>query len=417
MSPLKIAFFTTFIDMLGFGIIIPIQPFYVQSFGASPTLITILGATYSLMQFLFSTPIGRLSDRVGRKPVLIGCLSLIAGGYFLFAAATDLTTLFAARMLSGIGGASLGATQAIIADTTPPEERAKGMGLIGAAFGLGFTFGPALGGALGQISPTTPIVAAGVLALINLALIFFALPETLNRRETLSTPNDDPHGLPAPTTWKKLKGYPNVQALFIISFTFTFAFALMEQTIGLFIEAVWVTDPLINAEERVRQASALTAYFLIVVGVVATIVQGGLIGRLTRRFGEAHLAKVGIAFVTLTFALIPIAGWTGLYPLLLVLAICMATGTGILHPSRGSLLSRGVPTDQQGVALGFNHALSALGRVIGPAIAGVLFERSIDLPFWVAVGGMCVALLMSLKLRTPHHSPANQANQDELSPA
>ena len=139
MSPLKIAFFTTFIDILGFGIIIPIQPFYAEAIGAAPATITLLGASYSLMQFLFSGPLGRLSDRYGRRPILLTSVALIVIGYLAFAQATTITGLFIARMISGVGGANLGAAQAIIADVTPPDQRSRGMGMIGAAFGLGPT--------------------------------------------------------------------------------------------------------------------------------------------------------------------------------------------------------------------------------------------------------------------------------------
>ena len=182
MSPLKIVFLTTFIDLLGFGIIIPIQPFYAESFSATPATVTMLGASYSLMQFLFSGMIGQLSDRVGRRPVLLGSVALIIIGYLVFAQATSITGLFIARMISGLGGANLGAAQAIIADVTPADQRSRGMGIIGAAFGLGFIFGPAIGGALGQWGPVVPIYAAAILASLNLLLIYTKLPETLKTK-------------------------------------------------------------------------------------------------------------------------------------------------------------------------------------------------------------------------------------------
>ena len=181
MTPIKVAFFTTFLDLLGFGIIIPIQPFYAESFGASPATITLLGASYSLMQFLFSGLIGKISDRIGRRPVLLASVALIILGYIAFAQATSLGALFIARMISGIGGANLGAAQAIIADVTPADQRSRGMGIIGAAFGLGFIFGPALGGWLGQWGPLYPIYLAAGLACLNWLFIFFKLPETLDK--------------------------------------------------------------------------------------------------------------------------------------------------------------------------------------------------------------------------------------------
>lgn len=393
MSPLKIAFLTTFIDLLGFGVVIPIQPFYAQNFGASPTTITLLGASYSLMQFLFSGVIGRLSDRHGRRPTLLSCVSLIALGYYLFATAESVTGLFVARMISGLGGANLGAAQAIIADVTPPHERAKGMGLIGAAFGLGFIFGPAMGGLLGQHHPTTPIFAAGGLALLNLALIARFLPETRVPREHEGPPES------ASALRAEVLRAPHTLALLALALTFTLAFAMMEQTIGLYIERVWVAPLGLGAAAQTKEASALTAYFLVAVGVAATVVQGGLIGRLSRRFGEARLCKVGVGVVALSFALIPVAGRAGSYGALLGLALLMATGTGVLHPSRNSLLSRGVAPHLQGHALGLSHSAAALGRVLGPAMAGALFERHLELPLWAGVGLLALTVGFALTLR------------------
>jgi len=412
VSPLKIAFLTTFMDLIGFGIIIPIQPFYAKSFGASATLITLLGASYSLMQFLFSAPIGRLSDRVGRRPVLLVSVALISVGYLIFGLATSIPMLFVARMISGLGGANLGAAQAIIADVTAPEERSKGMGLIGAAFGLGFIIGPALGGLLGQHHPTTPIFAAAGLALLNFIFIAVYLPETrgsrpLSPEEEREEPTDDADvgrfkALP------RLLSKPNMAPLLGLALFYTLAFALMEQTIGLFIEKVWVTGLPLSAEEQTKQASKLTAYFLVIVGVAATIVQGGLIGRLTKRFGEARLCKIGVGVVLVSFVLIPLAGRVGSFPMMLGVALLMASGSGVLHPSRNSLISRSAHRSLQGQALGLNQSLSALGRVLGPAMAGALFELSHERPFWVAVIILSFTALISLKITQPSQAPAEQ---------
>lgn len=402
MSPLKVAFFTTFIDLLGFGIIIPIQPFYAESFGASAAIITALGAVYSLMQFLFSGMLGRLSDRVGRRPVLLITVSLVCVGYLLFARATSIAGLFLARAICGIGGANIGAAQAIIADVTPPDQRSKGMGLIGVAFGLGFIFGPAIGGFLGQWGPTYPIYAAAALSALNWVFIFTKLPET---RVEASDPQAGDgevdkeashHGL---SDFKRYLSFTNLFELFGVAFFFTLAFALMEQTIGLLIEKVWV-DGALQKEIMHREAARLTAYFLVSVGVGAAIVQGGLIGRLTTRFGEVSLCRMGVALVTLTFALIPVIGGRSLpFSAMMLVGLVMAAGTGMLHPSRSALLSQAVPAQLQGGALGASHSLSALGRVFGPACAGLLFEQGIYLPLYVGAGIMCVALLMTLRLK------------------
>ena len=397
MTPIKVAFFTTFLDLLGFGIIIPIQPFYAESFGASPAMITLLGASYSLMQFLFSSVIGKVSDRIGRRPVLLASVAMIILGYVAFAQATSLRALFVARMISGIGGANLGAAQAIVADVTPADQRSRGMGMIGAAFGLGFIFGPAIGGWLGQWGPLYPIYFAAILASLNWLFIFFKLPETLNKSKDQAPPHTQPH---SHLSLNKLLKVQNLPYLLSISLFFTMSFALMEQTIGLFIERAWLSA-ILDAKTRHSEAAALTAYFLVAVGVGASIVQGGLIGKLTKYWGEVRLCQIGVLIVGLTFLLIPQLSDGGSFFYMLCLGLVMATGTGMLHPSRNSLLSQAVSSTQQGRALGLSQSLAALGRVIGPASAGLLFEYNINLPFWV--GGVIIlcSWLLTLKLQLP----------------
>ena len=401
MSPLKIAFLTTFIDLLGFGIIIPIQPFYAESFGANPATITLLGASYSLMQFLLSGPIGKLSDRVGRRPVLLISVTLIMVGYIAFAQATTITGLFVARIICGIGGANLGAAQAIIADVTPPEERSRGMGLIGAAFGLGFVFGPALGGFLGLWGVVVPIYAAAILAFLNLCFIYFKLPETLHlARGGVQSSAGDSHGRASGHSASALRQvwrYVNVPQLLGVALSFTLAFAMMEQTVGLFIERAWVSDQLTSAE-RHREASVLTAYFLVAVGIGASIVQGGLIGRLTRRFGEVTLCRIGVIVVISTFLAVPWVGAHAPFGFMMMIGLAMACGTGMLHPSRNSILSQSCPPEIQGRALGVNQSLASLGRVIGPASAGFLFEISPNMPFWVGASIMVISLFFVFAL-------------------
>jgi len=393
-KPLIIAFFTIFLDLLGFGIMIPIQAFYAQEFGASPTVITLLGGSYSLMQFLFAHFWGRLSDQVGRRPIILMSVAISAVGHFVFAMAPTLTLLFVARMIAGFGNANLATAQAIISDTTSKENRAKGMGVIGAAFGLGFIFGPAIGGLLGQYSPTLPSFAAGVLALCNLAFAWFMLPET--RR---------PDSSPAPRRTFKPEAYlqamrrVNIGQIFGITLTFTLAFALMEQVVGLLIESVWVHGLTGNA--RVGEATRLTAYYLVMVGITATLIQGGLIGRLSRRFGEITLARTGLAIVITSFVMIPFVAESRAYGLMLVNAVIMACGTGIYNPSSLSLLSRSADSDEQGAILGLNQSLAALGRALGPAFSGLFFEIRPTLPFWIGAGIMGSSLLLAFRLRRP----------------
>jgi DHA1 family tetracycline resistance protein-like MFS transporter len=394
---LGIVFFTVFLDLLGFGMIIPIQPFYVESFGASASTITLLGASYSLMQFICSPLWGKLSDQIGRRTVILYSTILVAIGHFAFALAPTLLFLFLARILSGAGSANIGAAQAMIADITTQENRAKGMGIIGAAFGLGFLLGPAMGGLLVQYGNHLPMVVAGILSLLNYVFALLYLPETL-KRDSLNKSDQ----LVQSTKQSDLKSsfwrFQNVYELMGISLIFTLAFAMMEQTIGLFVKEVWV-DPSLSMDLKLKQSAKLTAYFLVVVGLVASIIQGGLIGRLTKRYGEILLCRIGLILVAISIGMIPFVGKTQVYLLLLCTSFVMASGTGLLNPSRNSLLSKGVDAKIQGLAMGWSHALSALGRVIGPAMAGWVFEQNMRYPFWLASLLMCIPIYWSFRLK------------------
>ena len=395
-SPLVIAFITIFLDLLGFGMLIPIQAFYAQEFGASAALITILGGSYSFMQFLFAPFWGRLSDRVGRRPIILISVAVSALGHFLFALAGSLPMLFFARMIAGFGNANLGTAQALISDTTTPENRSKGMGLIGAAFGLGFIFGPAIGGALGQISPTAPSWAAGILALFNLLFAWMFLPETLKPGAKPQT-----HGRKT-FSWAAFKHasrHVNVGVIFTITFVYTSAFALMEHVVGLLIEATWVSEKI--GQARIGAASKLTAIYLVVIGLTATVIQGGLIGKLQRTFGEIRLVRTGLVMVALSLAAIPFAASASAWPAMLATGILMAIGSGIYNPSNLGLLSRSIDADEQGGVLGLNQSLSSLGRVVGPLFAGLLFQLNQAAPFWVGAFFILAAAAIALRLK-PH---------------
>ncbi len=401
-----IVFLTIFLDLVGFGIIIPIQPFYAETFGASATVVTLLGASYSFAQFIMLPFWGRLSDRVGRRPVLLVSIAVAAVGYLLFGLAGSLGMLFAARVLSGIGTANIGTAQAIIADLTDSRGRAGGMALIGIAFGLGFIVGPALGGIFGQFGIAVPAFVAAGLSASNLVLASILVPETHppDRRGQGRTPA---RGLSIARLRAalKLRDVPQLLALYLVVTT---GFALMEQALPLFVEARWlpvpaaeIADP-VQAEAAAQQAAGLTTWVLVVVGVTAVIVQGGLVGRLARRFGERPLLRVGLVLEAVSLGALPFIGWTGSFPLLLLGAVVMATGSGLYNPSLSALLSLSAPDDEQGGILGLGQSMSALGRVIGPAVAGLLFELVVGLPFWIAAVLMGIMVLVSITLRGPH---------------
>ncbi len=396
---LGVVFLTIFLDLLGFGIIIPVQPFYAETLGASPTIITLLGASFSLMQFLFAPFWGRLSDKVGRRPVMLVSIAVTAVGYALFGFSASLGILFAARMLAGLGGANIGTAQAIIADSTDRASRAKGMGIIGAAFGLGFTVGPAIGGVFSKFGLAAPALVAAGLAVVNWFAAYFLLPETYPvERRGKGASHRAPLSLEAV---KHAARHTNVGTLFAIAFIFTSAFSLMEQVLGLYIGYVWAGTSTSPTAENLRHAAMLTSYALIVVGVTAIVVQGGLIGRLARRFGEGNLLRIGLLLVAVGLAAIPITGHVGHYWMVVLACSWIAAGSGLSNPSLVSLLSQSVDADEQGTTLGLSQSLSALGRVFGPSVAGLLFERGIGLPFYIG-GGLtlvCVALAFRLPVR------------------
>jgi multidrug resistance protein len=390
-------FVTIFLDLLGFGIIIPILPFYAEQFGAAPSTVTWLGASYSLMQLIFAPVWGRLSDRFGRRPIMLTSIAASMVGYALFAVADDLTLLFAARLLAGFGNANIGTAQAAIADSTTSANRARGMGLIGAAFGLGFILGPALGGVMGQISPAAPAWLASALALGNLGMAFFLFKETLPESErgaNLRRPR---------VSMARLVKAPAVANVLLVSLLLSSGFSMIEQTLGLLIEEVWVIGNGVGSamvergsEAAYRMGAALTAQYLFFVGVTAAIVQGVLLGRLSRRFGERGLIGAGLVLIAIGFVAVSLVSMYGPFAALIPTAFLLAAGTGLATPSLSSLLSKISPSDIQGRSLGLGQSASALGRVIGPGLSGYLFEARVQLPFETAAVIMIAAFLALL---------------------
>jgi MFS family permease len=405
-KPLLVIFFTVFLDLLGFGIIIPILPYYAERFGASPALITLLMASYSLMQFLFAPVWGRLSDRLGRRPIILLSLAVSTGGYVLLGLASSLTLVFVARILAGIGNANIPTAQAYVADVTKPEERARGMGLVGMAFGLGFVFGPALGGLLGGIAMHLPAFAAAALTALDLLLAIIILREP--RERGLSQAGQRGLGANVRAFIVAIER-PNMAILFALFFLATFAFAQLESTFSLYIEhrftlhqsvlgppaPVAISTP--HDGDTQRAAARATGGALFVVGIVSAIVQGGLIGRLARRFGEEPLVKTGLLLLALGLAIFPLAPTIALlYPACVVIA----AGSGILGPSLQSLLSRNAPADEQGGTLGLGQSLASLARVLGPVLGGNLFEHvGLGAPYWIGGLLMLGAATLTLRLR------------------
>ncbi len=375
MSPLVIIFVTVFIDLLGFGIIIPLLPFYAESFGASAFAIGLLGTSFSLMQFLFSPIWGRWSDRIGRKPIiLIGLLGSCLS-YVTMALATSLALLFIARIVGGIAGANIPTAQAYIADITTPENRARGMGLVGAAFGLGFIFGPAIGGLLSRFSPETPMWCAAALCFANFVAAWFLLPESRLVNAATKT-------LGRMEAFRLAMGQPTLLVILALYFIVTMAFSAFEATFALFTEA------------RFGFTAASIGFLFAFIGAIIAVIQGVLIGRVVKRVGERRVIPAAIAAIAVSIGLLPFV-WN--VPTLLVALGVLAMGMGFNNPSLSSMVSKLSHEDDQGGTLGLASSLASLGRVVGPAWGGYFYDAyGMTTPYLSAAGLMFVAFLMSL---------------------
>ncbi len=380
ISPLVIILVTVFIDLLGFGIIIPLLPFYAESFGASAFTIGLLGTSFSLMQFLFSPVWGRWSDRIGRKPIILVGLMGSCLSYLAMALSTSLTLLFVARIVGGIAGANIPTAQAYIADVTTPENRARGMGMVGAAFGLGFIFGPAIGGLLSRVSPETPMWFASALCLANFIAAWLLLPES--RKADASTKS-----LGRMAAFRHAATKPTLMLLLSLFFLVTLAFSGFESTFALFSQA------------KFGFTASTIGFLFAFIGVVLAVVQGVLVGRVVKIIGERRLIPLAIFAIALGIGLIPYA-WS--VPTLLGALGVLALGMGFNNPSLTSMVSRLSDPDDQGGILGLASSLASLGRVVGPAWGGFLYDAyGMRTPYLSAAGLMLVAFAVSfVGLRT-----------------
>jgi multidrug resistance protein len=383
-TPPKFAvFLIVLLDVMGLGLIIPAQPFLARHFGAEPSTITLVGTTYALMQFVLAPVWGALSDKYGRKPILLTTLCMTSLGHLAFASATSLFGLFVARALAGAGAANISTAQAVLSDTHAPQERSRAMAIIGAAFGMGFVFGPALGGMLFKIQPWAPAVFAASLAVFNILFVLLRVPETR-----------DTSAMSEHTRSKIVDFFKTDKAIRPLVFT-TFlsmtAFALMEQTVGLYIESVWVQA---SGNEGMKEATSLTAIFLVMVGLSAIAVQGYFVRKWLKTRAEITLCRVGLVTIAASLLLIPILGSIGSFPLFLLTAVVLAFGSGMFNPSMAGLVSLACPDDKQGLGLALNQSSQALGRIVGPTAAGALFAAATPAPFVAGTVLTGIALLL-----------------------
>ncbi|AKU91055.1 MFS transporter [Vulgatibacter incomptus] len=380
-SPLLVIFLTIFLDLLGFGLVIPLLPFFASDLGATGFQVGIVMTAYSGMQFLCAPLWGRLSDRIGRRPVLLVSIAGNVVAMLLFAASTNLVVFFLARAFAGMANANIGTAQAYIADITPPEQRTKGMGLIGAAFGLGFVLGPAVGGLLAGISHAAPALAAAGLSALNLVLAFFILPESLKPEAREAAKLRRGSRLQA---FRESLSHPFLPLLFLLFFLTTVGFAQLETTFALFTAKRFGYD--------VTQNGYLFAF----IGVVLALVQGGIVHPLRRWAGEAAMLLVGT--VGLMIGLLVIGQVHTSSGLVAACAI-LAFGNGLSSPALSSLVSKQAPSHSQGRILGVNQSMGSLARVIGPLVGGFTFDHGGEVaPFFVAAGILGVAVLISLRI-------------------
>ena len=381
---MPILFLIVFVDLVGFGLIIPLLPFYAERFGASPQQVTILMAVFSLMSMLASPLWGRISDRIGRRPVLMASMLASSLAYLWMGFAGALWMLFAARAFAGLCAGNIAAAQAYIADVTPPEKRARGMGMIGAAFGLGFIIGPALGGIVAGDDIATAdleapgLIAAGLSFAAFLGVVLF-LPESLPAA-TRARPSRS-----RTAVLYAVLDRPVLVRLLAVFLLVILAFAGMESTFALWAMRQYGWGP------------AQIGYVFTYVGLLSAAMQGGLIGPLTRRFGEERLMMSGLGLIALGLLVLPFAGT--LPPLVLAVS-ALAIGMGAMQPSLNSLISRRAGAEEQGEIMGLSQSVGSLSRVMGPVIAGALFETfGRNSPFLWGAALVSAALLLSWPLR------------------
>ena len=408
---LLIIFLTVFIDLIGFGIVLPLLPIFSKDFGASGFMIGLIMASYSVMQFLFAPWWGRLSDRIGRRPVLLISTAGAALSYSLFAvacgfpSATGLWLLLASRIFAGICGANITVAQAYIADITPAEKRSARMGLIGMAFGLGFIFGPAIGGIVYKYAGITGPgwVAAGFCA-ANLVLAWFVLRESRQPGSEQAAPRT------RIAQFSHALAHPKIGLLIMVFFLATFAFTCFETTIGLLVSRNFDLDL-----QGSDSAKATIGYLFAYCGIIGAVVQGGAIGRLVKKMGEPRLIAVSLFLAAAGLALLPFI--QGDWLLLLLALAVLSIGSSLTRPPVFGLISILTPTHEQGATIGVAQSAGSLARIAGPIFAATLFAWKPAVPY-LACGAVCVIAggitwqRLVARASVPDRAPSLDTNPD-----
>jgi len=385
-SPLVIIFITVLIDLIGFGIVIPVLPLYAERFGASPLVIGLLLASYSATQCLFAPILGKLSDRVGRRPVLLLSLIGTSIGFLLMGFAQTLWLLFTARIIDGMTGGNISTAQAYIADVTPPQQRSRGMGLIGAAFGLGFIIGPAIGGLLSRVSPAAPFFFAAALAASNALALYWLLPESVPVEQRARSRHPV---APRPlfSTARERRLIP----VFATYFCTTVAFSLLTATYPLFTQRRFGYDATHNG------------YIFACLGIVSALIQGGLLGWLLKISSDKMLAIAGTLLLMLSLLMLPMSRSV---TSLLLMTAGIAIGHGLIAAPLNGLASKRASAELQGRVLGFMQSIASVARIAGPVVGGWLLHYDATAltapfgrtPYWAGAGVLGFGLLCAMAL-------------------
>lgn len=348
-------FLVVFIDLLGFGIILPLLPYIAEKYLASPFQIGMLTATYSFFQLIASPILGRLSDRYGRKKLLIISQLGSAVGYLILGLAGNLPLLFLSRIIDGATGGNISIAQAYIADVTTKENRARGMGMIGAAFGLGFIFGPAIGGFLSRFSYSAPAYFATAISLLTVLTTIFFLKETVNEKQAKVSPKTR---LNFEEFRNVLSIYP-IGILILIFFVVNLASSIQQSNFALWTQKTFNYGP--------TQNGWLFAY----IGIIAVLVQLKFLPFLTKKFNEKNILYISLVFLFLGLVLIPLIPT----PIFLYVSLFfLPFGMGLSNPTIQALASENVPKEEYGGTLGFLQSAGSLGRIIGPIVGGIIFQ-------------------------------------------
>lgn len=385
-ASLATVFAIVFVDLVGFGIMLPILPFYAERFGASPLTVGLLVGVYSAMQLLFAPVLGKLSDRFGRRPILLVSIIGTAIGFLVMGFAQSLAMLFAARIIDGITGGNISTAMAYIADVTPPEHRSRRMGLIGAAFGMGLIFGPAIGGLLSHVSLGAPFLFAAAMAAANAVAVYLFLPESLTghrRREA--------HAHTSFLDVVRSSTGPSLLLIMTTYFFATAAFSLLTATYPLFTERRFGLGPVQNG------------YIFAGQGIIGAVIQGGLLGWLVRFSSDKTLVIAGTAILSLGLFILPMSSTIAL---LLLATTGAAMGHGLVVAPLNGLASKSVGGSAQGRVLGLMQSAASLARVVGPVLGGWLLNYDMvhmaesfgRTPYWLGGVFMIVACVLAAKL-------------------